>query len=166
VAVITVRDARPGDGAALARIHAQMATYYAALAPEHFHVPDLAGFAEEIDAALGEPDPEVRHLVADVDGEVAGALVARVLAPEPGAEREISSDLAQTRLRIDYLAVDESHRRDGIGKRLVEDAEAWGRARGAAVAETWTYRGSPLSMPFWQDGMGYEERSVNLRKPL
>ena len=50
--------------------------------------------------------------------------------------------------------------------RLVEAAEAWGRERGATVAETWTYRASPLSWPFWDSGMGYEERSVSLRKPL
>jgi GNAT superfamily N-acetyltransferase len=164
--MITVRDARPGDGAALARIHGQMATYYAALAPGHFRLPDLAGFAEEIDAAVASPDPDARHLVAEADGEVAGALVARVLAREPGAAREIASDLACTRLRIDYLAVDERHRRAGVGARLVEDAEEWGRDRGATVAETWTYRASPLALPFWQAGMGYEERSVNLHKPL
>jgi GNAT superfamily N-acetyltransferase len=164
--MIAVRDARPGDGVALARIHGQMAAYYAALAPEHFHVPDLDGFAEEIDTALAAPGNEVRHLVAEVDGDVAGALIASVLAPEEGAEREISPDLSSMRLRIDYLAVDEAHRRAGVGARLVEHAEEWGREHGATVAETWTYRRSPLSLPFWEDGMGYEERSVNLRKPL
>jgi GNAT superfamily N-acetyltransferase len=164
--MITVRDARPGDGAALARIHGQMATYYATLAPDLFHAPDLAGFPEEIDAALASADADARHLVAEVDREVAGALIARVVAPAPGAEREISPDLSRMRLRIDYLAVDEARRRNGVGARLVEDAEEWGRDRGATVAETWTYRRSPLSVPFWQAGMGYEERSVNLRKPL
>jgi GNAT superfamily N-acetyltransferase len=164
--MITVRDARPGDGAALARIHGQMAAYYAALAPEHFHSTDLDGFAEEVDAALAAPEPDVRHLVAESDGQLAGALIARVLAPEDGAHREISPDLARTRLRIDYLAVAEEHRRAGVGARLVEEAEAWGRGRGATVAETWTYRRSPLSLAFWEAGMGYAERSVNLRKPL
>jgi GNAT superfamily N-acetyltransferase len=85
---------------------------------------------------------------------LAGGLVARVLAPEPGAGREISPDLARTRVRIDYLAVDEPHRRTGVGARLVEAAETWGRERGATVAETSTYRASPLSMPFWRLGMG------------
>jgi GNAT superfamily N-acetyltransferase len=166
VASITIRDARPGDGATLARIHAEMATYYAALAPDHFHVPDLTGFAEELDGVLTMGDPGARHLVAEVDAEVAGALVARVLVPEAGAEREISPDAARTRLRIDYLAVDERHRRGGLGARLVAAAEDWGREQGATVAETWTYRRSPLSLPFWEAGMGYEERSVNLRKAL
>jgi GNAT superfamily N-acetyltransferase len=143
-----------------------MAAYYAALAPEHFHEPALDGFAEELDAELGAADAGVLRLVAEVGGEVAGALAARVLAPADGAEREISPDLTHTRVRIDYVAVDEAHRRHGVGARLVEAAEAWGRDAGATVAETWTYHRSPLSLPFWERGMGYEERSVNLRKVL
>jgi GNAT superfamily N-acetyltransferase len=166
VPTITVRHARPGDGAALARIHSEMATYYAALAPDHLQVPDLDGFAEEVDAALGSTDRAVRDLVAEVGGEVAGALVARLLAPEDSGKREISPDLGQTRLRIDYLAVDANHRRQGVGAQLVAAAEAWGREAGATVAETWTYQRSPLSVPFWEHGMGYEERSVKLRKAL
>jgi GNAT superfamily N-acetyltransferase len=164
--MITVRDARPGDGAALARIHGEMAAYYAALAPEHFHLPDLATFAEEVDAALAASHDRSRHLVAEVDGEVAGAVVATIVAPDEGAEREISPDLARTRVRIDYLAVDERHRRAGVGGRLVHAAEEWGGEQGATVAETTTYRHSPLSLPFWERGMGYEERAVSLRKPL
>ena len=36
----------------------------------------------------------------------------------------------------------------------------------ATVSETWTYPDSPLSVPFWEERMGYEERSMNLRKSL
>jgi hypothetical protein len=30
----------------------------------------------------------------------------------------------------------------------------------------WTYGASPLSLPFWKQRMGYEPRSVQLRKRL
>ena len=60
----------------------------------------------------------------------------------------------------------ERHRRSGVGTRLAEAAEAWGRERGAGIAETWTYGASPLSLPFWSQRMGYEPRSVQLRKSL
>ena len=53
-----------------------------------------------------------------------------------------------------------------VGARLVEAAEAWGRAAGATIAETTTYHGSPLSVSFWGEHMSYEELSVNLRKAL
>lgn len=163
---MTVRAARLGDGEALTRIHRDMAAYYADLAPHHFQTPTLDGFAEELDAEAGSTDDATLHLVAEVDGEVVGALVARLLPPEEGAARQIETDLGQTRLRIDYLATAEAHRRHGVGTRLVEAAEAWGRDGGATVAEAWTYQCSPLSVPFWEQRMGYEERSVHLLKRL
>ena len=64
------------------------------------------------------------------------------------------------------LGVDPAHRRRGVASALVAAAEAHARDRGATVVETWTYHGSPLSLPFWTERMGYAERSVNLRKRL
>ena len=49
---IEVRDARVGDGSAIARIHDDMGAYYAELAPQNFQRPRLDGFAEELDAML------------------------------------------------------------------------------------------------------------------
>ena len=63
-------------------------------------------------------------------------------------------------------AIDEACRRQGVGTRLVEAAEEWGRSAGARIADTSTYYRSPLSLPFWKQRMGYEEESVNLRKLL
>jgi ribosomal protein S18 acetylase RimI-like enzyme len=101
-----------------------MAAYYADLAPHDFQMPMLEGFAEELDAEAARTDDTTLHLVAEVDGEVVGALVARLLPPEDGAERQIAPDLGETRLRIDYVATDDAHRRHGVGTRLVETAEA------------------------------------------
>ena len=163
---IVVRQMRAGDGPALAQIHAQMAQYYVDLAPAHFDMPVLDGLAEELDAELGgAPTPDVR-LVAEIEGEIAGSLFARLVSPAPGAERDIARDLRERRLRIEYVATAEAHRRRGVATALVEAAEAHARARGATIVETWTYHGSPLSLPFWTERMGYAERSVNLRKQL
>jgi GNAT superfamily N-acetyltransferase len=163
---IVVRETRPGDGRAIARIHADMARYYLELAPEYFQMPALDGFAEELDAEAATIDSATLRLVAGLDGEVVGALLARLLPPEDTAARQISRDLTQPRLRIDYIAAAQASRRQGAGSRLVEAAEAWGWRAGAKIGETWTYHRSPLSAPFWTDRMGYEERSINLRKPL
>jgi GNAT superfamily N-acetyltransferase len=166
MADIAVRPARPGDGAALAQIHADMGAYYVTLAPGHFQQPQTEGLAEALDAEARTLAEDHVHLVAEVAGEVVGALFARLLAGDPDAEHQITPDSGEVRLRIEYVATAESHRRSGVGTRLVQEAETWGRARGATVAETWTYRDSPLSAPFWTERMAYEERSVNLRKSL
>jgi len=152
--------------AALTRIHAEVAQYHIDLGPRDFQMPILDGFAEDLDAEVGGTDGVTLRLVAEAEGEVAGALVARLLPPEDGAKRQITPDLGETRLNIEYLATAAASRRRGVGTRLVEAAEAWGRSVGATIAETSTYHGSPLSVPFWEERMGYQEPSVNLRKPL
>jgi ribosomal protein S18 acetylase RimI-like enzyme len=161
---ITVRNARRGDEEALARIHAEVARYYRDLAPDYFQV--LERFAEQLATEAPAIESATLHLVAEAEGQIIGALVARLLPPEVAAKREITPELGARILRIEYLAVEAASRRKGVGTRLVEAGEAWGRAAGATSSETTTYHGSPLSVPFWGERMSYEELSVNLRKPL
>ncbi len=124
-----VRRATPAD---LARLRGETGAEYAALSP-----PELRG----------TDGPDTLQLVAEVDGEVASAVVAH---------------MADTRLRIDCLVTAPAHRGRGYAARLAEAAEAWGREHGATVAEIWT----DDAVPFWKGRMAYAERSVNLRKPL
>ena len=142
---ISVRDAEPTDADALARVHADVARYYNERGTHYFDGGQL-------------------RLVAELDGEVVGALTARLL--EPVTSSTDGSSEAETRLRIDYLATAAASRRAGIGTRLVQAAETWGRKVGATIAETTAFRGSALSIPFWEDRMGYEELPMSLVKRL
>jgi GNAT superfamily N-acetyltransferase len=142
---ISVREAQPADAEALARVHADVARYYDERGPHYFDEGQL-------------------RLVAEVDGEVVGALMARLL--EPITVGGGATGDAEKRLRIDYLATAAASRRAGIGTRLVEAAESWGRRVGATIAETTAFRGSALSIPFWEDRMGYEELPMSLEKRL
>ena len=162
---VLVREARPGDGAALARIHVEAAEYYARLAPREFQVPSLDGLAEALDPRP-EPRDDAVHRVAEVDGDVAGAVIASLLPPLANAWVQLQPGLDRPRLQIHFLEVAEPYCRRRIATRLVEAAEAWGRERGAASAITDTYLGSPLSIPFWKERMQYRERSVVLVKDL
>jgi GNAT superfamily N-acetyltransferase len=157
-----IRRARVGDGEALVRIHAEMAEHYAELDPERFRVPDLEGYAAIVDAELGDG----LDLVAEVDGEVVAWLYARLVEPHEHARFAYPRDVAARRLSIDYLATRKAHRRTGAGTALVQAAEDWGREQGATVAETTTYHLGGMSMAFWTGRVGYQERSLNLRKPL
>jgi GNAT superfamily N-acetyltransferase len=162
---LRLRPARRGDGAALARLHREFAAYYVRLAPHDFRLPDEDGLAEfcESDLDAGE---ETLELVAELDGDVVGALWARLVPPLPDARYQINPAHAETQLHVDYLVAAEAHRRQGIATSLVAAAEEWGRGRGATVVACETYADSPLSVPFWHDRIGYRTRSVMLVKPL
>jgi GNAT superfamily N-acetyltransferase len=140
---IRVRDARPADAEGLARVHADVARYYADQGPRYFDGGELT-------------------LVAEIDGEVVGALAGRLVEPTSADDPSES----ETRLRIDYLATAADRRRSGIGTQLVEAAERWGRGAGATIAETTAFRGSALSIPFWEDRMGYDEQPMSFEKRL
>jgi GNAT superfamily N-acetyltransferase len=160
-----VRAGRPGDGAAIARIHLEGAAYYLALAPHDFQLPEEDGLVAYIDSEL-EPTDGSLVLVAELDGEIAAAVFARIVPPLDEARYQWSPAFAHTRLAIEHLATGEAERRHGAATRLVEAAEQWGREQGATLAFTDTYLRSPASLPFWRDRMGYAERSVSLYKPL
>ena len=53
-----------------------------------------------------------------------------------------------------------------VGYDAIEELERWGREHGATLASTDTYIHSPLSVPFWQERMGYRPRSLVMWKRL
>jgi GNAT superfamily N-acetyltransferase len=62
--------------------------------------------------------------------------------------------------------VEETYRRRGVGARLMHAVEEWGRLRGAVRSVLTTYHTSPLSVPFYEQGMGSERRSIIFEKRL
>jgi len=75
-------------------------------------------------------------------------------------------DLRERRLYINALLTAEAHQRTGVGTRLVEAAKSWAREQGVMLALCDTFVDSPKSVPLWEKRMGYERRSVHLRKRL
>jgi GNAT superfamily N-acetyltransferase len=163
---VTVRPARPGDGAALSRVWLSAAAYYTSLDPGHFRVPDAEGLAERWDSPLPRQDHDSLDLVAELDGQVVGWLWARIEPPRENASAQIVRELGWTRLEVVSLFVHRDHWRGGAGTALLEAAEAWGRAQGARVARLDTYADSPVSVPFYEEHMGYQRRSIVFQKQL
>jgi GNAT superfamily N-acetyltransferase len=146
-----------------------IAAYYTELDFELFQLPTLELVQRNFDEVAREELDEQGDRaawVAEFDGEMAGLVFARVKPPIASASRQLVRDLSRTRLIVDALGVRTRFWRRGIGRLLLERAERWGRTRGAAVVLLDTYIHSPVSLRFYEDGMGYVRRSVQFRKPL
>jgi GNAT superfamily N-acetyltransferase len=137
------------------------------LAPEYFRLPDEEGFI-----AFIENDHEWRErsdtvaLVAEDDGSIAGYLEASLQFPEDSARWQAQRDLSEIRLFINFVGTADAYKRQGVATKLVQEAEDWGRERGAVVAICDTFIDSPLSVPFWERRMGYKRRAIIFRKRL
>jgi GNAT superfamily N-acetyltransferase len=167
MADVVIRPPQAGDGADLARVHLEACRYYHHLDPDAFQVPATDGLADWFEAwARRDPKPDHLRLVAAVKGTVVATITAHLERPHPEADKQLPRDLGRVRLHIDALAVGESARRSGVATRLMQTAEDWGRDHGAAVALLDTYAASPLSVPFYEQRMGYSRHAVIFRKHL
>jgi len=70
-----------------------------------------------------EEHEQLASLVAELDGVVVGTVFLR---------QHQTHDMPRPVTRITALVVDEKHRGTGIGKRLLREAENWGRERGSS----------------------------------
>ncbi|MEN3341069.1 MAG: hypothetical protein V7644_473 [Actinomycetota bacterium] len=164
---LEVRSARRGDGAALARVWLDNARYYVGRFPDDFRLPDQAGLAEWFEAKLAmPPSASELHLVAVADGSVGAFAYARLTEPEGDASRQMLADHPYPRVHVEALGTADRFQRRGLATSLVEAVEAWARERGARTISAETYLQSPVSIPFWEERMGYRRRSVKLTKRL
>jgi GNAT superfamily N-acetyltransferase len=126
-----IRGAQLGDAAEMARLAEQLG-----------YPMTVAQMTERLAALL----PNGRHCIAvAASGE---RLLARVHVEHR------SSIEAGDRAEIMGLVVDSSARRRGLGRELVEYAEAWGRSRGLALVTVRSNAARELSHPFYE-ALGY-----------
>lgn len=164
---ITIRHVRASDAAELARNWIEVAQHYVELDPQAFRVPSTDGLVEFFEKSLNRPRSEDSvWLVAEVDGQVVGDVSAHLERPAEDAERQLLRYLGEVRIYVDALGVVQVHRRRGVGTRLMQAIERWARERGAVCAMLDTHAASPLSVPFYERGMGYRRRSIVFEKRL
>jgi GNAT superfamily N-acetyltransferase len=162
-----IRSAKPGDGEGLASVWMDLCDYYAEMDPDIFQIPQSSGLAESFEKELAKPLAEdVISLVAEVDGRIVGWIYAQVLGPTENAQWQLLRELGRSRLVIEALGVDRSFQRRGIGTKLVQAVEEWAVKQGAELLNVDTYINSPVSVPFYESGMGYKRRSVRFSKEL
>ena len=151
----------------MARIWLEFARYYVALDPFAFQVPREDGLADWFERETARAkSADQRALVAEVDGVIAGFAAGSIRGPEEDAEYQLVADVGRCRLDIDLVATAEAFRRRGVARSLVLALEEWARERGATIALATTFVASPLSVPFWEQGAGYERRAIRYIKRL
>jgi GNAT superfamily N-acetyltransferase len=134
--------------------------------PESFQVPAEAGLADWFEQQNAKTDPNVLSLAAAVGGQVAGFVVAELQSPLPDADRQMVRAVASTGVYVSVLVVAERFRRAGVGTALMTAVERWAARRGANLVSLDTNLCSPLSVPFYEDRMGYTKHAVIFRKAL
>lgn len=140
-----IRDARAEDADAVARLLAELG-----------YPDDLACVAARVRAFAA--DPASRVLVAEEGGELVGlaSLTVMPLLHEDGAW-----------CRMSALVVGAGSRRHGVGRALVEAAEADARARGCRYAEvTSGERPDRRAAHRFYEALGYEQVSRRFLKVL
>jgi GNAT superfamily N-acetyltransferase len=164
---LVVRPARTSDAANLARNWIEVAHHYVELDPEAAQVPSTDGLVEFFEELLRRPWSEDSvWLVAEVGGQVIGDISARLERPAKDAEHQVMRNMGEIRVYVDSLSVAEASRREGVGTRLMQAIEQWGRDRGAVRVMLDTHARSPLSVPFYERRMGYRRRSIVFEKRL
>lgn len=165
---ISIRPVRPGDGVACAQLWRDMGSLFTSLNPHTFRIPAAEGLAEWFEEinALARDKPEKAKLLAEVGGVVAGMIVATLHEPIDPLGRELQTDFNRRRLHIDLLCVADAHRRHGVGSALMRAAEAWGRERGAEVVILETEANNPMSVPFYEQRMGFSAEALVFRKEM
>jgi GNAT superfamily N-acetyltransferase len=163
---VTVRPPTPDDAEALARSWLEGARELLAMAPDRFRLPDEHGlvefFREDLEGVAG---PDLLSLVAELDGEIAGSLAARVHGPIGSARFQVLDYLGKPRVYVNHLMVSPKFRRRGVATALMDAAEGWARKQGAGSIALDTYAESPLSVPFYE-AVGYERASIVFEKRL
>jgi ribosomal protein S18 acetylase RimI-like enzyme len=131
---------------------------HATLAPEYFRSAprsedEWSRLMEEDNGAVFVAEPPA------ADGAVA-LLVARIYdTPDNPAM------VQRRRLHIETVVVCYKHRRQGIGRRLMEEAVAWGRGHGAVEVVLTTWVGNAAAEAFYER-LGYRELSRVLYAPI
>jgi GNAT superfamily N-acetyltransferase len=163
---VQVRPVRPGDGPGCAGAWVDAGRHYAAIDAVQFQIPTEDGLVDWFERLHANLAANRLVLVACVQQDVAGFVSAVLNSPQPDAQWELIRHLGQSRVFVEALVVAERYRRQGVGTALMTEMERWARQQGATSVSLRTSLRSPLSMPFYEERMGYMRDGAVFRKRL
>jgi ribosomal protein S18 acetylase RimI-like enzyme len=155
---LRVRRARRDDWADVRDLFREADDLHAKLAPDYFRSAprDDAEWQRLLDEDNGAV---FVGLPAETGGAVA-VLVARIYDTPDNPMM-----VPRRRLHVETVVVCCKHRRRGIGRRLMDDAAAWGRSHGAVEVVLTTWVGNAVAEAFYER-LGYRVLSRVLYAPL
>ena len=156
--MIEIRRATPADLDALASLRPVVHDKHARAHPENFKVSEHGAARREADAWLAQPNTYV--LLALQDGEPIGYLRAEVF---DRPERELMH--ARRMLYFDQIAVKESARGEGHGKRLIAAGVDLARDLGIGIVELDVYAFNAEARAFFIS-QGFEPQRERLCRML
>jgi GNAT superfamily N-acetyltransferase len=167
-ATLTIRPAGVADAAQLVELWVEFGSYYDAIDPVQFQIPQRDGLLEWMERDLQRERPaDELWLVADRGGMLVGYVRAQILRPnDADASRHILRTVGVTTVKTDSLMVTDSERRLGVATVLMESVEIWGQEREASEAFVISYAKSPTSVPFYEARMGYQTQTTGYWKAL
>lgn len=160
---IEIRPAAPKDAEGIADIFVESAAYHVALDPERYSTPAVKTISARYREGRQHPADsytEATTLVAVCSGEIIGFIDVRLEQSPDAMHKEI------TYCHISEIAVRSGHQNQGIGGRLLQTAEEWGRKMGAQFASLEFHAENARAGLFYQGRMGYRPASVTAIKRL
>ena len=160
---IEIRPAGPEDAGGIADIFLESAEYHAELDPERYSTPEIETISTRY--REGHQHPADAHnaaitFVAELNGQIVG-FIDVVLDRSPDAmHREM------TYCHISEIAVRQGHQNQGIGGRLLQTAEDWGRKMGAEFASLEFHTDNARARLFYEGRMGYRPAATTAIKRL
>ena len=162
-AAITIRPAVAEDADAIVRIYLDSAEHHASLDPERYWIPAVEMISARYREGRQHPqqtDGESITLVADLGSEIVGFIDARLeRSPDPMHRKMLYCHIVE-------FAVGLAHQSQGIGQRLLQAAEDWGREHGAELASLEYLTANTRAGDFYQQRMGYRPAAITAIKRL
>ena len=158
LSAVVIRPAVSSDREALVELDLASAAHHAALDPGAYRIPDRQAVASFLDRRHADPDREV--FVAVVDGVVVGTVDVTMV--EPPDEGSIDRPIPTADIGISVL---EGWRGRGIGRLLMEAADASARARGAQQIVLDMASSNVAALRFYRR-LGYVDSGLFLRRSL
>jgi len=156
---LTIREAVTADYAAICDIFAEADDLHRQHLPHIFQKPP--GLARERDYILGLlADENVGLFLAQVGSQVVGLVCVQARAA-PDAPILVPRRYAN----VDSLVVKQGFRRRGIGRALMERAQAWAQAKGLDNIELHVWEFNQEAIAFYER-LGYENLSRRMGKRL